>query len=217
MRDLTRSSSTRRLGHLARRPTMRGRIRDQAGSLLDWPTPEGWLLTRRARAVRRGLTILLWTLPCMPVQALCLIMPGRPKVAFARLYWAVFSRLLGVRVRVVGSLASGEAGQPGQQPAEVGGEGAQRCSPVAGLVESGDGQLLDQGVGDQVEQLVAAGDPAVEGLVGGTQVLSDGGHGQAVEAELEGGGDDLLAADPGRAPASAPLLLSGHAVILPAN
>lgn len=112
MRDLTRSSSTRRLGHLARRPTMRGRIRDQAGSLLDWPTPEGWLLTRRARAVRRGLTILLWTLPCMPVQALCLIMPGRPKVAFARLYWAVFSRLLGVRVRVVGSLASGEAGQP---------------------------------------------------------------------------------------------------------
>ena len=53
---------------------MRGRIRDQAGSLLDWPTPEGWLLTRRARAVRRGLTILLWTLPCMPVQALCLIL-----------------------------------------------------------------------------------------------------------------------------------------------
>ena len=55
--------------------------------------------------------ILLWTLGSMPVQGVCLLLPGRPKVAFARLYWAGFSRLLGLRVRVIGALASG-----GQRP-----------------------------------------------------------------------------------------------------
>jgi 1-acyl-sn-glycerol-3-phosphate acyltransferase len=51
------------------------------------------------------MAILLWTMPAMPVQALCLLLPGRPKVAFARLYWALFCRLLGLRVRVIGEVA----------------------------------------------------------------------------------------------------------------
>jgi 1-acyl-sn-glycerol-3-phosphate acyltransferase len=67
---------------------------------------------RRLRVVRRLLALLLWTLPAMPVQALCLILPGRPKVAFARLYWALFSRLLGLRVRVIGDMARGTATRP---------------------------------------------------------------------------------------------------------
>ncbi|HVC60534.1 MAG TPA: lysophospholipid acyltransferase family protein [Acetobacteraceae bacterium] len=73
---------------------------------------DGWHLTRKLRVIRRFLTILLWTLASMPVQALCLILPGRPKVAFARLYWALFSRLLGLRVRVVGVLASDGTARP---------------------------------------------------------------------------------------------------------
>lgn len=67
---------------------------------------------RRLRVIRRFLAILLWTLPAMPVQALCLILPGRPKVAFARLYWALFTRLLGLHVRVIGALASDGAARP---------------------------------------------------------------------------------------------------------
>lgn len=68
---------------------------------------EGRRLTRHARVIRRFLTVMIWTLPAMPIQAVCLRLPGRPKVAFARLYWAVFSRLLGLQVRVVGARASG--------------------------------------------------------------------------------------------------------------
>ena len=41
----------------------------------------------RLRAVRRLVVAGLWTLLCMPVQALLLLLPGHPKVAFARLYW----------------------------------------------------------------------------------------------------------------------------------
>ncbi len=67
---------------------------------------------RRLRVIRRFLAVLLWTLPAMPVQALCLILPGRPKIAFARLYWALFSRLLGLQVRVIGELTHRTATQP---------------------------------------------------------------------------------------------------------
>jgi lyso-ornithine lipid O-acyltransferase len=67
---------------------------------------------RRLRVARRFVAILLWTLAAMPVQAVCLILPGRPKVAFARLYWALFSRLLGLQVRVIGALARGTATRP---------------------------------------------------------------------------------------------------------
>ena len=69
-------------------------------------------LLRPLRAVRRAALILAWTLPCIALQALCLVLPGRAKVAFAKLYWGVFSRLLGLRVRVIGQLASRESGRP---------------------------------------------------------------------------------------------------------
>ena len=69
-------------------------------------------VTGRLRAVRRLGSILLWTLPSLAIQATCVILPGRPKVAFARLYWAVFTRLLGLRVRVIGQLASRDSARP---------------------------------------------------------------------------------------------------------
>jgi 1-acyl-sn-glycerol-3-phosphate acyltransferase len=37
------------------------------------------------------------------------MLPGRPKVAFARLYWSVFARLLGLHVRVIGETAASTA------------------------------------------------------------------------------------------------------------
>ena len=39
----------------------------------------------------------------MLIQALCLILPGRAKSAFPTLYWAVFTRLIGIKVRVIGT------------------------------------------------------------------------------------------------------------------
>lgn len=56
----------------------------------------------RLRAVRRLLSVLLWTLLAIPVQAVLLLVPGRGKVAFARVYWRVVCFLIGMRIRVVG-------------------------------------------------------------------------------------------------------------------
>lgn len=56
----------------------------------------------RLRGLRRLLVVVLWTLLCMPVQAVLLALPGRGKVAFARLYWRMVCFLIGMRVRVVG-------------------------------------------------------------------------------------------------------------------
>jgi len=90
--------------------------RQGGGAVVTWDNPFGMAdgigLLRRARAVRRGVTVLLWTLLCMPIQAICLLLPGRPKVVFARCYWWMVSRLLGVQVRVVGSAASVVGGRP---------------------------------------------------------------------------------------------------------
>ncbi|HEX4171613.1 MAG TPA: lysophospholipid acyltransferase family protein [Acetobacteraceae bacterium] len=60
----------------------------------------------------RAGAVLLWTLPSMVVQSICLLLPGPAKVAYARFYWAVVSRLLGVRVRVIGTPAYQETSHP---------------------------------------------------------------------------------------------------------
>jgi lyso-ornithine lipid O-acyltransferase len=73
---------------------------------------EGWLFARRARVARRGFAVLAWTLPAIVIQAACLITSGRAKVEFARLYWAVFTRLIGLRVRVIGNRATSSQGRP---------------------------------------------------------------------------------------------------------
>ncbi len=62
-----------------------------------WP-----LVLGSVRAARRLVLLLLWTFLAMPIQGVCLLLPGRPKVVFARSYWAIFCRLLGMRVRLIG-------------------------------------------------------------------------------------------------------------------
>jgi 1-acyl-sn-glycerol-3-phosphate acyltransferase len=83
---------------------------DQAlGESMGWPTWAGRQFGRRARAVRRGVMVLLWTLISFAIQGVCVLLPGRPKVVFARVYWATFCRLLGLRVRVIGHSAGNPA------------------------------------------------------------------------------------------------------------
>ena len=73
---------------------------------------DGWLVARRIRVARRGLAVLAWTLPAMLIQGFCLVLPGQAKVAFAQFYWAAFTRLIGIKVRVIGRPARREAGRP---------------------------------------------------------------------------------------------------------
>lgn len=65
----------------------------------------GSLPLRRLRVVRRMVSILLWTLMAIVIQAICVMLPGRAKVHFARCYWGVFTWLMGIRVRVIGERA----------------------------------------------------------------------------------------------------------------
>ena len=62
-------------------------------------------LVRSVRALRRGVVILAWTGLACPIQTMLLLLPGRAKVRFARSYWSVVCRLLGMQVRVVGQPA----------------------------------------------------------------------------------------------------------------
>jgi len=64
-------------------------------------------LTGRIRAIRRAMLILLWTLPSLFIQTVLVVLPGRGKMLFARVYWTIFARLLGLNVRVVGKSATG--------------------------------------------------------------------------------------------------------------
>ena len=61
----------------------------------------------RFRAIRRIIFAALWTLLASPIQAVLLLFPGRPKIVFVRWYFAVLCRLIGMRIQVVGTPASG--------------------------------------------------------------------------------------------------------------
>lgn len=65
---------------------------------------------RSLRAVRRVASGVVWTLGSAAVQSLLLLLPGRPKVVFPCIYWAMMCRLLGVRVRCIGRPARQGAG-----------------------------------------------------------------------------------------------------------
>jgi hypothetical protein len=57
------------------------------------PVAAVWL--RKVRAWDRVILIILWTLISMVVQALMLVLPGRGKVVFPKVYWQTFAWLLG--------------------------------------------------------------------------------------------------------------------------
>ncbi|MGI4942122.1 MAG: hypothetical protein ACRYHQ_16430, partial [Janthinobacterium lividum] len=63
-------------------------------------------VVRGVRVLRRGAAILAWTGIACPIQSVLLMLPGRGKVRFARSYWSVVCRLLGMQVRIVGQPAA---------------------------------------------------------------------------------------------------------------
>ena len=72
----------------------------------------GRRLSRRLRAIRRGVSVLAWTAVAIPIQAICLLLPGGAKMRFAQIYWSRFARLMGLRVRVIGQRARSLDGRP---------------------------------------------------------------------------------------------------------
>ena len=81
------------------------------GFAAEFPTG-GRRFTQRARATRRAIASLIWTLLAGAVQSALLLLPGRGKVVFARVYWAMACRLMGLRVRVIGTQARRLDGRP---------------------------------------------------------------------------------------------------------
>lgn len=99
----SRESGESRTRRLRRRSTLLARPERSPGFLLEMPKGrEGWLVARRLRVARRGAAVLLWTVIAGTIQAVCLLLPGDAKATFARFYWRVFARLIGVEVRVIG-------------------------------------------------------------------------------------------------------------------
>jgi 1-acyl-sn-glycerol-3-phosphate acyltransferase len=101
------------------------------GERMGWPTWAGRRFGARVRVIRRGLMVLLWTLLSIVVQSVCILLPGRPKVVFARFYWAMFCRLLGLRVRVIGRSAA-TAAPGGRRVVFVGNHSSWLDVPVLG-------------------------------------------------------------------------------------
>jgi 1-acyl-sn-glycerol-3-phosphate acyltransferase len=66
-------------------------------------TPETrWRFPGQLRAVRRAVWLVLFVPAGMAVQAVLLLLPGREKVVFARVFWAVVARIIGLEVRMLG-------------------------------------------------------------------------------------------------------------------
>ena len=85
----------------------------EPGYFLSLPAGrDGWLVARRLRVICRAAAIVALTAPSMAIQAACLAMPGKAKVAFPRFYWARFTAALGLEVRVIGELAAKSSGRP---------------------------------------------------------------------------------------------------------
>lgn len=76
------------------------------------PPSIGTRLGRNVRVGRRLALILVWTGIAIPIQSVLLMLPGRAKVRFARTYWSVVCRSLGMRVRVLGRAAGAESSPP---------------------------------------------------------------------------------------------------------
>ena len=84
------------------------RFKSRQGSGALWPDaiPASRRVARAVRASRRGVLAVLWTVIACAIQAVMLIAPGRGKVRFARFYWMMFARLIGLGVRVIGAPAA---------------------------------------------------------------------------------------------------------------
>jgi 1-acyl-sn-glycerol-3-phosphate acyltransferase len=60
----------------------------------------------RLRAVRRLAAVVLFTLLCLPVQAVLIRLPGRAKNRFGQFYHRTLCRLIGLKLQVIGAAAA---------------------------------------------------------------------------------------------------------------
>lgn len=110
---MAKQATDKQTARLGRRPFLVPELNHTPGFLLELPKGrEGWLVARRVRVARRLLSVFAWTMPCIMLQSLFLLLPGRAKVWFPQLYWAVFTRLMGIKVRVIGTRAASVEGRP---------------------------------------------------------------------------------------------------------
>jgi 1-acyl-sn-glycerol-3-phosphate acyltransferase len=89
----------------------RGRMAEAEREMArDFAEARSFSQWRQVRATRRLALILLWTVLCIPVQALALwampLLGRRPAVAIARAYHRVLCRIAGIRVAVTGAPAA---------------------------------------------------------------------------------------------------------------
>jgi 1-acyl-sn-glycerol-3-phosphate acyltransferase len=88
---------------LSRATLNRGNL-PRFASAADEPgtAPRSWRVGRQLRAARRTLWLFLFVPPAIVVQSVLVLLPGREKARFAAFFWRVISRILGLKVRIVG-------------------------------------------------------------------------------------------------------------------
>ena len=59
----------------------------------------------RVRAIRRIISVLIWTLIAIPIQAVLMLLPGQAKISFGCFYHRVLCWLIGLKVQVVGKVS----------------------------------------------------------------------------------------------------------------
>jgi lyso-ornithine lipid O-acyltransferase len=89
---------------------------------------------RWIRVIGRGLAVTLWTFVSIPVQGVLNAVPGRrARVWFSRVYWHNFCRLIGLKVRVLGTSAHrGNRGGNGRRVVYVSNHSSWLDIPVLG-------------------------------------------------------------------------------------
>ncbi len=97
-------------GHRRAAANARGYVLPPVGLPIG-PVAAVWL--RKLRAFDAAILIVFWTLFSMVIQGGLLLLPGRGKVVFPRVFWGVFATLIGLHVRLVGKrLTRGSTGRP---------------------------------------------------------------------------------------------------------
>jgi 1-acyl-sn-glycerol-3-phosphate acyltransferase len=86
-----------RIKPLRFKPFMAG---DAWGDIME-PRPLGG----RFRAIRRIISVLIWTLIAIPIQAVLMLLPGHAKISFGCFYHRVLCWLIGLKVQVVGKVS----------------------------------------------------------------------------------------------------------------
>ncbi|MCU0986702.1 MAG: 1-acyl-sn-glycerol-3-phosphate acyltransferase [Acetobacteraceae bacterium] len=89
----------------------RGRMAEAEREMAqDFAEARAFSQWRQVRAARRLALILLWTVLCIPIQALAIwampVLGRRPAVRIARAYHQVLCRIAGIRVAVTGARAA---------------------------------------------------------------------------------------------------------------